>query len=65
MAIFTVLVGAAAIAAGIFGKHFHSADVASGLPFKQKSSTWSGRLIFIVVGIAFVAAGIKQLMDGE
>jgi hypothetical protein len=60
--IVSLIVGGVAIAAGIFGRDFYVADVLSGVGFKQKSSRWSGRLICMVVGVSFVAAGIKLLM---
>jgi hypothetical protein len=65
MGILFVILGTAAIAAGVFVKDFYVADILSGVGFKQKRSRWSGRLIFIVGGLSFVAAGIKVLMGGE
>jgi len=64
MAIVSVIVGIVAIVLGIFGKDFYAADPLSGTGFKQRSSTWSGRLVFIVVGVAFVATGIQLLLNG-
>jgi hypothetical protein len=65
MGILFVILGTVAIAAGVFVKDFYVADILSGVGFKQKRSRWSGRLIFIVGGLSFVAAGIKVLMGGE
>jgi hypothetical protein len=59
-----VILGIVAIVAGILGKDFYVADVLSGVGFKQKRSRWSGRLIFIVGGLSFIAAGIKVLIGG-
>jgi hypothetical protein len=60
-----VICGCAAIAVGILGKDFYQADVLSGAGFKEKSSKWSGRLVFIVGGLFFVAIGIKLMMDAR
>ena len=62
MGIVSLILGGVAITAGILGKEFYVADVLSGVGFKQKRSRWSGRLICIVVGVSFVAAGIKLLV---
>jgi hypothetical protein len=59
----SLVLGVVAIAAAIFGRDFYAADVISGTSFKQKSSRWSGRLVFTVVGLAFIAAGIKMLTE--
>jgi hypothetical protein len=58
-----MLVGCGAIAVGIFGKNlnFYAADVETGAPFKQKSSRWSGRTVFAMVGVFMLAIGIKLL----
>jgi hypothetical protein len=65
MNVFLVIIGGMAIAVGIFGKNFYTADILSLALYRQKSSTWSGRLVFIVVGIGFVAMGIKLLIGAE
>ena len=65
MGILLVISGILAIVVGIFGRNFYEADVIALRAFKQKSSTWSGRLVFIVVGVVFVALGIKLLVDAE
>jgi len=57
-----MIFGAAAILGGIFGKDFHAADVVALGEFKQKSSRWSGRLVFIVVGLSLIGVGIKMLL---
>jgi hypothetical protein len=62
MGIFFVIMGVLAIAVAIFGKKFTVADVLSLSGYRQKSSTWSGRLVFAVGGISFVALGVKLLM---
>jgi len=60
--ILLMIFGAAAILGGIFGKDFHAADVVALGEFKQKSSRWSGRLVFIVVGLSLIGVGIKMLL---
>ena len=65
MGIFLVIMGVIAIAGGIFGKNFHAADVIALGGFKQKSSRWSGRLVFLVVGVGLVVVGIKLLVEAE
>jgi hypothetical protein len=60
--IFFVICGIVSVLGGIFGKDFYKADIETGVPYKQRSSTWSGRLVFIVVGVSFVALGIKFLL---
>ena len=62
MGILLMIFGAAAILGGIFGKDFHAADVVALGEFKQKSSRWSGRLVFIVVGLSLIGVGIKMLL---
>jgi hypothetical protein len=63
MGIFLMIFGALAIAGGIFGKTFYKADVIALGAFGRKWSTWFGRLLFIVVGGALIAVGIKLLVD--
>ncbi|MGO9336243.1 MAG: hypothetical protein ACLPY1_01920 [Terracidiphilus sp.] len=65
MGIFLMIFGVVAILGGIFGKDFHAADVVALGEFKQKSSRWSGRLVFIVVGVALIGVGIKMLLGAE
>jgi hypothetical protein len=60
-----MIFGGLAIAGGILGKHFYEADVIGLVASKRKSSTWSGRLVFIAVGVALIAGGIKLLMGAE
>lgn len=57
-----IVCGIVSFLIGIFGKTFYEADVVTGAAYKQKSSTWSGRLVFIVVGIFFIGVGIKFLL---
>lgn len=59
-----LIIGVFSIVVGIVGKDFHVADVLSGVGYKQKSSKWSGRLIFILVGVFFMADGIMGLIGG-
>jgi hypothetical protein len=65
MGIFLVIFGGLAIAGGIFGKNFYAADVDSLSVFKQKRSTWSGRLVFLLVGAGLVAIGVKLIVRAE
>jgi uncharacterized membrane protein YczE len=60
-----VIFGGLAIAGGIFGKDFYAADVVSLSAFKQKSSKWSGQLVFLFVGAVLVAIGVKLLVGPE
>jgi hypothetical protein len=64
MGILLVVFGALAIVGGIFGKNFHTADVIALGEFKQQSSKWSGRFVFIAVGVGLVGVGIKMLLGG-
>jgi hypothetical protein len=63
--ILLVIFGVLGILGGVFGKEFRAADVIALHEFKQKSFKWSGRLLFIVVGVGLVCIGIKLLFDGR
>jgi len=65
MGIVFILAGIAGIVAGITAKQFYNADVLFLSRYRQVSSTWSGRLVFIAVGVLFIALGIKILVDGN
>jgi hypothetical protein len=54
-----------AIVGGIFGKDFYKADILALGAFKEKSSRWSGRLVFIVGGVVLIAIGIRLIVDAE
>jgi len=58
-----VIIGVAAIAVGIFGKNlkFYIGELETG--HEKRSSTWSGRLLFFIVGFGFLALGIKFLVE--
>ena len=60
-----VIFGVLAIVGGVMGKDFHAADVIALGEFKQKSSRWSGRLVFIIVGVGLIGVGIKMLLGTE
>jgi uncharacterized membrane protein YidH (DUF202 family) len=62
MGVLLILFGLIAILAGIFGKDFHNADVIAQGEFKQKSSIWSGRTVFIVVGVGLIVGGVKLVL---
>jgi hypothetical protein len=63
MGVLLIVFGVLGIAGGILGTGFYKADVIALGAFKEKSSTWSGRLVFIAVGAALIAVGIKLLWD--
>jgi hypothetical protein len=63
MGVLLVICGVLAIAGGVFGKEFYVADVLGSDSYKRRRSTWSGRLIFILGGVCFLALGIKFLLD--
>ncbi|MGB9032339.1 MAG: hypothetical protein WCC27_19595 [Acidobacteriaceae bacterium] len=63
MWILFMVFGCAGILGGIFGKTFYKADIETGAPYRQKSSTWSGRLTFIVVGAFLLALGVKFFFE--
>lgn len=65
MGVLFVILGIFAMAGGIFGKDFHVADIISLRPYKDKMPTWLGRLVCIVVGVFFIAVGIKFLLDAR
>ena len=65
MGVLLLVFGALVIAGGIFGKDFHAADGIALGEFKQKSSRWSGRLVFIVVGACLIGIGIKMLLETD
>ncbi len=52
--------GVVAILAGVLGKEFTAADVISLAEFKPptKISTWSGRVVFIGIGVGLILVGI-------
>jgi len=60
-----VIFGIMSLAGGIFGKDFRAADVIALGEFKQKASEWSGRLVFIVVGVGLIGIGIKMLVGSQ
>ena len=64
MGVFLIAFGLVAIVAGVFGKEFTVADVDSLAEFKPptKSSTWSGRVVFIGVGVGLILVGIRLLL---
>jgi hypothetical protein len=66
MGIVFVLCGIVASLIGIFGKKFYAGDALTISDYKQERrvSTWWGRLIFIVVGVFFVALGVTFMING-
>ena len=65
MGVLLVIFGVLAIAGGVLGNNFQAADVIALGEFKQKSSRWSGRLVFVVVGVGLIGIGIKMLLGAE
>lgn len=65
MGVLLLIAGCAAILGGIFGKDFYAADVITLAPFRQRSSTWSGRLVFLLVGAGLIAIGTVILIQGS
>jgi hypothetical protein len=63
MGVLLVLFGVLAIAGGVLGKSFQAADVIALGDYKQKSSRWSGRLVFIVVGVGLIGIGITLALS--
>jgi hypothetical protein len=57
---FLIATGLVAIIGGVLGKEFTVADVISLAEFKppKRSSTWSGRIVFIGVGAGLILIGI-------
>jgi hypothetical protein len=60
MSVILIIAGLVSIVAGVLGRNFTVADVDSLAEFKpvQKSSTWSGRAVFIGVGLGMILIGI-------
>ncbi|HEV2136769.1 MAG TPA: hypothetical protein VGR47_21295 [Terracidiphilus sp.] len=65
MGVLLIVFGVVAIVGGALGKSFHAADPIALGEFKQKSSTWSGRLIFVVVGLGLIGIGITMLLEAQ
>jgi hypothetical protein len=57
--------GVVSLAGGLLGKEFYYADIVTLAQGKRRSSTWSGRLVFIVVGVGLIAVGLKFLIDSR
>jgi hypothetical protein len=64
MGVFLIATGLVAIVAGVLSKEFTVADVDSLAEFKptRKSSTRSGRVVFIGVGAGLILVGIRVLL---
>ena len=65
MGILLIAAGLVGVAGGVFGKKFYEADILSLSVGNRKSSTWSGRLVFIVAGVGLIAVGIKLLVSAN
>jgi len=55
-----VLVGAIALGIAVAGKNFGVADADAISSFDRPSSGWSGKLVFALVGIAFLSIGFYE-----
>jgi hypothetical protein len=62
MGVLLIIFGCLGIAGGVFGKRFYAADIVALAAFNQRSATWSGRLVFILIGAALIAIGIKLFL---
>jgi hypothetical protein len=65
MGLVFIFFGCVGVLIAIFGKAFSVADPDAITPFNQKRSRRSGRLISLVVGLMFLAYGIKVLLIGQ
>lgn len=65
MGFLLVIFGCLAIVGGILGEQFFAADVVALGAFNQKSSKWSGRLVFFVVGVGLIGIGIKLILGAH
>ena len=66
MGYFFVILGVVALVIGITGKEFY-VDGFEGAEVRppRKSSVWSGRLVFSVVGVSFIALGVKMIFEAN
>ena len=64
MVVVQLIFGAAGIAAGIWGKKFFKADILALGSYEERSSRWSGRLVFIIAGLWLVVSAISRLVWG-
>ena len=66
MNVIFIVLGVLAIAVPFFGKgEYHNADISALSEIPGKVSAWSGRLLFIVVGVCFLAFGIMGFMKQQ
>jgi len=65
MGILLIIFGGVALIGAFFGKEFYAGNDDATGAFEQRSSTWSGRLLFTLVGVFLVALGIKLLMGAH
>jgi len=64
-AVLLMVFGVLGIVGGVLGKEFHAADIITLQAYKQKVTTWLGRLVFIIVGVGLVGIGVKMLLGAE
>jgi cytochrome c biogenesis protein ResB len=62
MGVLLIVFGCVAILGAIFGKEFFAVNVNSPTAYKQKRSTWSGRLLFALVGVFLIGIGIDLIV---
>ena len=65
MAIMATILGCVAIAGGIFGKTFYSADVWGGSISDKPIPRWLGRTIALFVGIFMIVVGTASLINHQ
>jgi hypothetical protein len=67
MLILDILCGIVAICIGVFAKEFYEGDALTISSYKRERrvSTWWGRVVFILVGVIFLASAVLSLMTGQ
>lgn len=66
MGYFFVILGVIALVVGITEKEFY-VDGFEGADFKppRRVRVWLGRLVFTLVGVSFVALGVKMIFESN
>jgi len=63
MGILLIGIGCVCLALGVWGEHFYEGEGPGLRPSQRRRlSTGQGRIIFLVVGVAFIVIGIERLM---
>ena len=63
MGVILIIAGCAAIAGGIFGKEFFVSGADGVSSFDRRSSTASGRAVFLIGGVFLIVVGTKLLLQ--